>query len=126
MSNDPAYYLAYRARQQYAVSPRATMRELLRICRARGIAVEFRPGLAGPGYFLTQPAPTIVLKHRNRPWVLAHELLHAWVSENIREGVVYAFSDYADDDVERAAERFACLLCGTFQERAQAVLGFER
>lgn len=122
MSNDPAYYLAARTRQLYSVSSRATMRELLRICRLKEIEVEYRSDLHRPGYYMNQPAPTIILKSRNCPWVLAHELFHHWISENISHGIVYAYCEYANDDVEEAAQRYAALMCGSLMERAVILL----
>jgi len=124
MSNDPAYYLAQRARDLYALSPRATMRELLRICRERGVAVEWDPELDREGWFVNCPRPLIVLKRRRCPWVLAHEIAHALLSGSVEYGAVAPFTGFAANDVEAVAERFACLLCGTFQERAQALLEF--
>jgi len=124
MSNDPAYYHAARLREAFPLSPRATMRELLRVCRQQGIAVEWDPEIDKEGWSVNHPRPLIVLKRQRCPWVLAHEIFHALIGEALEYGIVFPFSDYADDDVERAAERFACLLCGTFQERAQALLEF--
>ena len=124
--NDPAFYLAQRARELYAVSPRATMRELLRVCRLRGIDVIRAPELDRPGWFVKQGSLEVIYLRSWTPWVLAHEIAHSWLSEHIEYGIAYAFSDYAEDDVERQAERFACLLCGTFAERAQALFEFER
>ena len=128
MSNDPAYYLAHRARELYGFSERATFTQLRRACRLRGILVHLDPEIDREGWYVDHPQcplPVIILRRRSR-WVLAHELFHAWIEENRTAGIAYAFSDYADDDVERAAERFACLLVGRFTERVQVVLGFER
>lgn len=128
MSNDPSFILAKRARDLYVVSPRATFNELLAICRERRILVIIQLRLEREGWYGKSPDPDcpypVILLRRRRRWVLAHELFHAWISENIEHGIVYPFSDYADDDVEAAADRFACLMCGSFGEQMQAVLGF--
>lgn len=130
MSNDPAYILAQRAFALYPLSPRATFPELLAICRERGIAVTIDSEIDREGWFTKYRnpetgvwRPLIVLRRRRRR-ILAHELFHAWITENIEAGITYAYSDYADDDVEAAANRFACLVCGDFGERMQAVLMF--
>jgi len=53
---------------------------------------------------------------------LAHELFHAFACEFIEYGIVYPYSEYADDDVEAAAHRYAALMCGTLPERAAILL----
>lgn len=113
---DCAVYLARRMRHLYDLSAPAEEEELLRVCEERGATVYRSLTLAGPGYYLPWPDPVIVLRWNASPWVLAHELYHHIVTENQGYGVVYAFPEFVDSDLEEQAQLFAWLLCSPSSE----------
>ncbi len=117
MWDHPAFYHARRMRVVYSLSAQATLPELLAVCADRGIPV-IRGPLKTPGLYVNSPktGPLILLAYRVRPWVLAHELFHALMTDACDHGVVYHYYEEGGD-VEQAAQDFACLLCGTDEER---------
>lgn len=114
MGEDRARFLARRVREQYSLSPRATLDELLDVCRQRGIVVVWRDDLVEPGYYVPWPFPTILLRPDATGLVVAHELCHDLEADHRAHDLVSAYSaEPSDRPEETIAYLFALELCGS-------------
>lgn len=122
MTEDVPALLARRLRQEHGLSGPVTQEQLLDICEARNCPVYRSVTLRRPGYYVVPetedggPAGAfIALRWDADARVLAHELYHHLVHDNAQHGVIYTFplcEIGANPDDDRAANRFADLMCG--------------
>lgn len=106
MDDLPAFY-ARRLRALYHVSDVPSEEELADVCRARGVDLIRSSRLTQAGYHLYWPEPIILVRDDTGPAVALHELFHFWVADNAAHGI----EPPPGMDEERAADRFALLVC---------------
>lgn len=107
---DPARFWARRLSDVYALTLPTTLAELRRVCCEEGIVVETVPELDCPGVYHGGVDPFIALAPDVSAWVLSHELFHHKVADG--QPVIHRYSSRgALSEEERAAQRFAWLLC---------------
>jgi hypothetical protein len=107
----PAFYLAQRVRATHSLSYPATIKELLAVCRQRGVPVLWSANLQNPGYYSAYDR-AIVMKVGSPPAILAHELAHFLLDDAEGNHVLYTYPEFFEDPLELACELFAWVLCG--------------
>lgn len=110
MPDDVARYAAARFRALYPLSCPATCAEIDAALQARGIRIV--PTESVTAFVFRRGRPVVFLRPDSPPPERAHEAFHAWLLENVANGIDYGPGEWAQCSEEEAADRFASELCG--------------